>query len=118
MNRLLVGDSVSVVILLLGLLLWDRFASVTRSVTQQLRDAEFIASAKTLGASTPYILLRGLLPNTTGALTVVATLEMAQAILLAATLSFLGLGVQPPTPSWSLMVGDGIRDLTTPDGRN
>lgn len=145
----LVGGSVSVVIMLLGLLLWDRFAIVTRSVTQQLRDAEFIASAKTLGASTPYILLRELLPNITGALTVVATLEMAQAILLEATLSFLGLGVQPPTPSWGLMVaegkafmffqpwmilipgvvlallvlainlvGDGIRDLTTPDGRN
>lgn len=145
----LVGGSVNVVILLLGLLLWDRFAIVTRSVTQQLRDAEFIASAKTLGASTPYILLRELLPNITGALTVVATLEMAQAILLEATLSFLGLGVQPPTPSWGLMVaegkafmffqpwmilipgvvlallvlainlvGDGIRDLTTPDGRN
>ncbi|RMX06627.1 ABC transporter permease [Corticibacter populi] len=145
----LVGGSVTVVIVLLGLLLWDRFAIVTRSVTQQLRDAEFIASAKTLGASTPYILLRELLPNIMGALTVVATLEMAHAILLEATLSFLGLGVQPPTPSWGLMVaegkaymffqpwvilipgvvlavlvlainlvGDGIRDLATPDGRS
>jgi peptide/nickel transport system permease protein len=145
----LVGGSVQVVIVLLGLLLWDRFAIVTRAATQQLREAEFIASAKTLGASTPYILLRELLPNIMGALTVVATLEMAHAILLESTLSFLGLGVQPPTPSWGLMVaegkaymffqpwvimipglvlallvlainlvGDGLRDLTTPDGRN
>ena len=145
----LVGGSLKVVIVLLGLLLWDRFAIVTRSATQQLRDAEFIAAAKSLGASTPYILLRELLPNLMGALTVVATLEMAHAILLEATLSFLGLGVQPPTPSWGLMVaegkaymffqpwvivipgvvlavlvlginlvGDGLRDVTAPDGRN
>lgn len=145
----LVGGSLQVVIALLGLLLWDRFAIVTRSATQQLRDAEFIAAAKALGASTPYILLRELLPNLMSALTVVATLEMAHAILLESTLSFLGLGVQPPTPSWGLMVaegkaymffqpwvilipgvvlallvlainlvGDGIRDITAPDGRN
>jgi peptide/nickel transport system permease protein len=145
----LVGGSLQVVIILLGLLLWDRFAIVTRSATQQLRDAEFIAAAKALGASTPYILWRELLPNLTGPLTVVATLEMAHAILLESTLSFLGLGVQPPTPSWGLMVaegkaymffqpwvilvpgvvlallvlainlvGDGLRDLTAPDGRN
>ena len=103
----LVGGSLQVVIVLLGLLLWDRFAIVTRSATQQLRDAEFIASAKTLGASTPYILVRELLPNILGALTVVGTLEMAHAILLESTLSFLGLGVQPPTPSWGLMVAEG-----------
>jgi peptide/nickel transport system permease protein len=145
----LVGGSLNVVIVLLGLLLWDRFAIVTRSATQQLRDAEFIAAAKSLGASTPWILLRELLPNLMGALTVVATLEMAHAILLEATLSFLGLGVQPPTPSWGLMVaegkaymffkpwvivipgavlavlvlginlvGDGLRDVTAPDGRH
>ncbi len=145
----LVGGSLKVVILLLGLLLWDRFAIVTRSAAQQLREAEFIAAARALGASTPWILLRELLPNLTGALTVVATLEMAHAILLESTLSFLGLGVQPPTPSWGLMVaegkttmffqpwvivipgvalmllvlginlvGDGIRDVTAPDGRN
>jgi peptide/nickel transport system permease protein len=145
----LVGGSLNVVILLLGLLLWDRFAIVTRSATQQLRDAEFIAAAKSLGASTPYIVIRELLPNLLSALLVVATLEMAHAILLESTLSFLGLGVQPPTPSWGLMVsegkaymffqawvilipgivlatlvlginllGDGLRDLTAPDGRN
>ncbi|AVS63522.1 ABC transporter permease [Paracidovorax avenae] len=103
----LVGGSLKVVIVLLSLLLWDRFAIVTRSATQQLRDAEFIAAAKSLGASTPYILVRELLPNLMGALTVVATLEMAHAILLESTLSFLGLGVQPPTPSWGLMVAEG-----------
>jgi len=122
---------------------------VTRSATQQLRDAEFIAAAKAIGASTPYILVREILPNIMSALIVVITLEMAHAILLEATLSFLGLGVQPPTPSWGLMVsegksymffkpwvivipgvalailvlainlvGDGLRDVNAPDGRN
>jgi peptide/nickel transport system permease protein len=103
----LVGGSLKVVIILLGLLLWDRFAVVTRSATQQLRDAEFIAAAKAIGASTPYILVREILPNIMSALIVVITLEMAHAILLEATLSFLGLGVQPPTPSWGLMVSEG-----------
>ncbi|BBI43253.1 dipeptide transport system permease protein DppC [Pseudomonas syringae pv. actinidiae] len=95
------------------------------------------------------ILVSEILPNLGGALIVVATLEMAHAILLEAALSFLGVGVQPPTPSWGLMiaegkpymffspwviaipgislmllvlainlVGDGIRDITTPSGRN
>jgi peptide/nickel transport system permease protein len=145
----LIGGSLKTVILLLGLLLWDRFAVVSRSVTQQLRDAEFIAAAKAVGASTAYILLRELLPNIASALIVVLTLEMAHAILLEATLSFLGLGVPPPMPSWGLMisegkaymffqpwvivipgvalavlvlainlVGDGLRDLNAPDGRN
>lgn len=103
----LVGGSLQVVICLLGFLLWDRFAVVARATTQQLRDAEFIASAKVLGASTPYILLHEVLPNILSPLIVVVTLEMAHAILLEATLSFLGLGVQPPLPSWGLMVAEG-----------
>lgn len=103
----LVGGSVKVVIVLLGLLLWDRFLIVSRSVTRQLREAEFIAAAKTLGASAPFIMLREILPNLLGPLTVVATLEIAHAVLLEATLSFLGLGVQPPMPSWGLMVAEG-----------
>jgi peptide/nickel transport system permease protein len=103
----LIGGSVRVVILLLGLLLWDRFAVVSRSATQQLRHADFVSAARALGGSDAYILLREILPNLTSALTVVMTLEVAHAILLEATLSFLGLGVQPPTPSWGLMVAEG-----------
>ncbi|WIX31794.1 ABC transporter permease [Salinicola sp. JS01] len=103
----LTGGSLTTVIVLLGLLLWDRFAVVSRSVTQQLRDAEYVYAARTLGCSLPYILLREVLPNIAGALIVVITLEMAHAILLEATLSFLGMGVQPPLPSWGLMVAEG-----------
>lgn len=103
----LVGGSLRVVVAVLGLLLWDRFAVVTRSAMQQARSLEYVAAARAVGCSTPRILLRQILPNLTPHLTVVATLEAAHAIVLEAALSFLGLGVQPPVPSWGLMVAEG-----------
>jgi len=102
----LIGSSLSVVIWVLGLLIWDRFAVVMRSATQQMRGLEFVTAAKALGCSTPRILLSEIMPNIANHLIVVATLEMAHAILLEAALSFLGLGVQPPQPSWGLMVSE------------
>ena len=102
----LVGSSLSVVIWVLGLLIWDRFAVVMRSATLQIRNLEFVAAAQALGCSTPRIILSEILPNISNHLIVVATLEMAHAILLEAALSFLGLGVQPPEPSWGLMVSE------------
>jgi peptide/nickel transport system permease protein len=102
----IVGSSLTVVIWVLGLLIWDRFAVVMRSATQQVRAREFITAAQALGCSTPRILLTEVAPNVLNHLIVVATLEMAHAILLEAALSFLGLGVQPPTPSWGLMVSE------------
>jgi peptide/nickel transport system permease protein len=95
-----------VVIWVLGLLIWDRFAVVMRSATQQIRSLEFVAAAQALGCSTPRIILSEILPNIANHLIIVATLEMAHAILLEAALSFLGLGVQPPEPSWGLMVAE------------
>jgi peptide/nickel transport system permease protein len=102
-----IGSSMQIVIVVLGLLLWDRFAVVTRSATMQVRALDYIAAARAIGASTARIIAAEILPNITNALVVVATLEMAQAILLEATLSFLGLGVPPPAPSWGLMVAEG-----------
>ena len=102
----IVGSSLTVVIWVLGLLIWDRFAVVMRSATQQVRSREFITAAEALGCSTTRILLTEIAPNVMNHLIVVATLEMAQAILLEAALSFLGLGVQPPTPSWGLMISE------------
>lgn len=102
----LVGSSLTVVIWVLGLLIWDRFAVVMRSATQQVRNLEFIASAEALGSTTSRILLVEVLPNIANHIIVIATLEMAHAILLEAALSFLGLGVQPPDPSWGLMISD------------
>jgi peptide/nickel transport system permease protein len=102
----IIGTSLNVVIWVLGLLIWDRFAVVMRSATQQVRTREFITAAQAVGASTPRILLTEVAPNVVNHLIVVATLEMAHAILLEASLSFLGLGVQPPTPSWGLMISE------------
>ena len=103
----LLGSSLIIVILILGFLLWDRFAVVARSSTTQLRDAEYLLSARALGMPRWRIVLTEVLPNIMDALIVVATLEMAHAILLEAALSFLGLGVQPPLPSWGLMIAEG-----------
>ncbi|MBR0655875.1 ABC transporter permease [Plastoroseomonas arctica] len=142
------GGSLQVVVLVLGLLLWDRFAVVMRSATMQVRSRDYVTAARAIGCSVPRILWGEVLPNVVSGLVVIASYEMAQAILLEAALSFLGLGVQPPLPSWGLMVseakefmlfepwmimlpgaaicvlvlainllGDGIRDLTAPEGR-
>lgn len=102
----LIGGSLTVVIWVLGLLIWDRFAVVIRSATLQVRNRDFVAAAEALGCSRTRIILTEILPNVSNHLIVVATLEMAHAVLLEAALSFLGLGVQPPTPSWGLMVSE------------
>jgi peptide/nickel transport system permease protein len=102
----IVGGSLTVVILVLGLLKWDRFAVVMRSATQQVRSLEYISAAQSAGASTTRIVLTEVLPNVIPQLIVIATLEAASAILLEAALSFLGLGVQPPLPSWGLMISE------------
>ena len=102
----IIGSSLTVVIWVLGLLIWDRFAVVMRSATQQVRSLEFVTAAEALGCSHTRILLTEIAPNVMNHLIVVATLEMAHAILLEAALSFLGLGVQPPTPSWGLMISE------------
>ncbi len=102
----MVGGSLTVVICVLGLLKWDRFAVVMRAATQQVRALEYIDAAKSLGSTTPRILLKDVLPNVMPQLIVVATVEAASAILLESALSFLGLGVQPPLPSWGLMISE------------
>lgn len=145
----ILGGSLTVVICVLGLLLWDRFAVVMRASTLQVARRDYVAAAQVIGCSTPRILMTEIMPNIFNNLIVVITLEMAHAILLEAALSFLGLGVQPPTPSWGLMVsegknmmlfepwlvlipgavlfvlvlainlmGDGLRDVTSPEGRS
>ncbi len=102
-----VGSSLAVVVLTLGLLLWDRFAVVARTTTMQVRTLDYVAAAQAAGASGFHILLREVLPNIAHHLIVVATLEVALAILLEAVLSFLGLGVPAPLPSWGLMIAEG-----------
>jgi peptide/nickel transport system permease protein len=102
----MIGGSLPVVILTLGLLKWDRFAVVMRSATQQVRSLDYVTAAEAAGASRLRILLGEVLPNVFPHLIVVATVEAGSAILLEAALSFLGLGVQPPLPSWGLMIAE------------
>jgi peptide/nickel transport system permease protein len=85
-------------------------ARMVRAAVLQLKETEFVGAARALGATGPSLMARHIVPNVLPTITVYATLFMANAILLEAALSFLGLGVQPPTPSWGLMVSTG-RDL-------
>jgi peptide/nickel transport system permease protein len=103
----LVGGSLEAVILVLGFLLWDRYAVVMRSATQQARSMDYVAAARAIGCPTWRIVLSEIMPNVVNSLIVIATFEVAHAILLEAALSFLGLGVQPPAPSWGLMIAEG-----------
>ncbi len=102
----LVGSSLVVVMLTIGLLLWERFAVVARATTRQIVRQDYIAAARCAGCSTPQIILCDVLPNIVHHLIVVATVDMAIAILLEAALSFLGLGVPPPLPSLGLMIAE------------
>ena len=99
-----VGPSLYSVIAAIGLLGWPGTARIVRGQVLSLREAEFVMAARALGARSPHIAARHLLPNLFGPLTVVATFGVANAILLEAALSFLGLGVQPPTPSLGGMI--------------
>jgi peptide/nickel transport system permease protein len=102
----MIGGSLLVVILTLGFLKWDRFAVVMRSATMQVRSLDYVAAAEAAGASRLRVLAGEILPNVFPHLIVVATVESGSAILLEAALSFLGLGVQPPLPSWGLMIAE------------
>jgi peptide/nickel transport system permease protein len=101
------GASLTTLITVLGLLLWDRFAVVTRAAAQSLRHQEFIMGLRSIGASRMRILFLEILPSMRATILVVVSLEVANVILLEAALSFLGLGVRPPTPSWGLMISEG-----------
>jgi peptide/nickel transport system permease protein len=102
----MIGGSLWIVVLVLGFLKWDRVAVVMRAATQQVRSLDFVAAAEATGASTARIIIGEVLPNVLPQLVVVASVEAASAILLEAALSFLGLGVQPPLPSWGLMIAE------------
>lgn len=105
------GSSLTVIICVLGFLLWDRFAVVMRTVTGQLRHRDFVSAAIAVGCSPLRVILREILPNVLNAFLVVATIEFANAVLLEAALSFLGLGVQPPLPSWGLMLAEAKSEI-------
>ena len=101
------GPSFPTLIVVIGLSGWVTYARVLRSQVLVLRSREFVDAIHALGGSVARVIARHVLPNVLSSLVVIATLELARAIVLEATLSFLGLGVQPPTPSWGGMVHEG-----------
>ena len=101
------GPSLTNVVMALTLIGWVGYARLVRGQVLRAREFEFVQAARALGATTPRILLRHIIPTTLPAVTVQATLGMGGAILNEASLSFLGLGVQPPTPSWGTMLNYG-----------
>ena len=101
------GPSFHTLIVVIGLSGWVTYARVLRSQVLVLRSREFVDAIHALGGSVLRVIARHVLPNVLSSLVVIATLELARAIVLEATLSFLGLGVQPPTPSWGGMVQEG-----------
>ena len=105
------GPSLANVILALSLIGWVGYARLVRGQVLRAREFEFVQAARALGAPTERILLRHIIPTTLPAVTVQATLGMGGAILAEAALSFLGLGVQPPTPSWGTMLNGGRAHL-------
>lgn len=145
----IIGPSVWVVIGIIGVLHWTYYLVVTRSATQRLKSQDFVAAANAMGASRWQVLRSEILPNVSSQIIVIFTFELGISILAEASLSFLGVGIQPPTPSWGLMIaegkqalfyrpwlvmlpgislfllviganllGDGLRDVTAPQGRN
>ncbi|MCI5076629.1 ABC transporter permease [Oricola sp.] len=145
----IIGPSIWVVIGIVGVLHWTYYLVVTRSATQRIRNLDFVAAAAASGANPRQIIWHEILPNLFSSIIVIFTFELGIAILAESSLSFLGVGIQPPTPSWGLMIaegkqamfyrpwlvilpgvclfllviganlmGDGLRDITSPEGRN
>jgi len=107
----ILGPSIRNVIVILVIGSWVNYARVVRAETLALRDSGIVVAARVVGAGRVRILLRHVLPQVLASVTVLASLLLGSMILFEATLSFLGLGVQPPTPSWGNMVLDGVEPI-------
>jgi len=107
-----VGPSLVNMILVIGTTVWASYARVVRGEVLSLREQEFILAARATGATDGRIIWRHLVPNVVGPVIVLATLGVGSIIILEAALSFLGLGVRPPTPDWGGMLSDGRAYIT------
>jgi peptide/nickel transport system permease protein len=103
----LIGPSLLVVIAVIGVLHWSYYLVVTRAAVMNIRELEYVTAARVSGSSTGQIIVGEVLPNLFNQIVVVFTLEMGVAVLSEASLSFLGVGIQYPTPSWGLMIAEG-----------
>jgi peptide/nickel transport system permease protein len=107
------GPSLTTIIVVIGVSSWVVYARIVRSVVLTLREREFVQAALALGVSDARVVVRHILPNALTPWLVVATLDMARVIVIESALSFLGLGVQPPTPTWGGMLADGRVYIST-----
>jgi peptide/nickel transport system permease protein len=107
------GPSLATIIVVIGVSSWVVYARIVRSAVLSLREREFVLAALALGGGDGRVLLRHILPNALTPWLVVATLDMARVIVIESALSFLGLGVQPPAPTWGGMLADGRVYITT-----
>jgi peptide/nickel transport system permease protein len=107
------GASLMTIIIVIGVSSWVVYARVVRAAVFSLREREFVQAAQALGSRDGRVLLRHILPNALTPWLVVATLDMARVIVIESALSFLGLGVQPPTPTWGGMLADGRVYIST-----
>lgn len=98
--------------LVIGLLSWMTFARLSRAAILTLREMDYVAASQSLGASHTLVILRHILPNMVGLLVVEATLELSYAIIEESGLSFLGFGIQPPTPSWGNLLSNASEHFT------
>ncbi|AYA07220.1 MULTISPECIES: ABC transporter permease [unclassified Rahnella] len=103
----LFGASLTNIIVIMGVTSWAIYARVARAKTLEIRELEFIESVKAMGFSTPRILLRHVLPNLMTPLIVLLTLDIPRLIVLEASIGFLGMGIQPPTPTLGNLIGEG-----------
>ncbi len=101
------GPSLPNMILVLGVADWPLYARVVRAETLTIREREFITAGRALGMSHARLMFGQILPNLVSLIVVIATLQVARVIILESFLSFLGLGIQPPTPAWGNMLGEG-----------
>jgi peptide/nickel transport system permease protein len=109
----ILGPSLQNLILVMALTTWMIYARVVRGVTLSIREREFIQAARAIGVGDLRIMWRHVLPNLLAPVMVIFTLELARVILMESALSFLGVGVPPPTPTWGRMLAEGRNLLTT-----
>ena len=109
--RFVMGNGLGVIIFVLSITGWGGMARIVRGQVLQLKQMDFVTAARTLGANTPRIMWRHLIPNTMGPIIVNLTFQVPGAVFAEAFLSYLGLGVQPPLASWGLLVNNGTKML-------
>jgi len=112
-NRLLLGKDLWQVFIALGLTMWVNVARLVRGQVMAVRELEYVEAARALGFSNARIIFNHILPNILGPVMVIAASNFASAIVIEAGLSFLGVGVQPPQPSWGLMIKENYNFIIT-----